>query len=91
MATLIAGYDSSDDEAAPVASTSTRALPRLDNGFAPDTADDDDDELDLRARKDAFGLSTKGGPAVERRAEAASTVMAAPDVLKEVRVLTWVY
>lgn len=78
---LLAGYESSDDETAGpsiVASSSRTAV-----AAAPDIDDDEDDEqLEKQAQTDAFGLSTNGAA----KAEALDTtvaVAAAPDVLKE--------
>jgi pre-mRNA-processing factor 17 len=91
MSALVAGYESSDDEERrnAVPSSSTSRLPTLGDGFsAPPTADNDDDDLDddqleERARADAFGLAAAKAEEV-KRTEAKSVVKAAPEVLKEV-------
>jgi hypothetical protein len=94
MSTLVAGYESSDEEVEPLASTSASTFPiHGHHNHPPDLADEDEDDeendeqLQEQAREDAFGLFTSDGKAngngragLERR----TAVMAAPDVLKEV-------
>jgi pre-mRNA-processing factor 17 len=83
MSALISGYESSDDEAAPVQSTSTVVDP-----VAFDAEDeDDDDKLEEQARKDAFGISAAPARAAESRESKRMEVMAAPDVLKDVSLV----
>lgn len=86
MSALVAGYESSDDESAPVASTSTRKLPSLGNAFeASAEADEEDDEkLEEQARVDAFGLTSQTAEENVSRSEVKAVVKAAPEVLKEV-------
>ncbi|WWD19136.1 hypothetical protein CI109_103594 [Kwoniella shandongensis] len=90
MATLLSGYESSDDESPSVAVGSSSTLPPPSGSFAqPSTTADDDEEddekLEEQARKDAFGLTStngqNGNESVKRGEKLA--VMAAPDVLKE--------
>jgi pre-mRNA-processing factor 17 len=84
MSALVAGYDSSDEEATarPTASTSTlRAVSSGLNAAADD--DEDDDAIEEQARTDAFGLAGNVQK-MEERKSAKTEVVAAPDVLKEV-------
>ena len=86
MPALVSGYESSDDEAAPVASTSTNKLPTLGNGYAAaEDEEEDDDKIEEQARADAFGLTTQQKEEIQR-SDAKAVVKAAPDVLKEVRM-----
>jgi pre-mRNA-processing factor 17 len=85
MPALVAGYESSDDESAPVASTSTSQLPKLGNGYNAAAEDDqeDDAKIEEQARADAFGLTSQQKEDI-KRAEAKAVVKAAPEVLREV-------
>lgn len=85
MPALVTGYESSDDEAAPVASTSTNKLPTLGNGYnaAAEDEEEDDDKIEQQARADAFGLTYQQKEEIKRN-DAKAVVKAAPDVLKEV-------
>jgi pre-mRNA-processing factor 17 len=94
MSGLIAAYDSSDDEAQPVPSTSTSTsrLPSTTAGPAADEdVESDDERLEAQARTDAFGLSeANGSSAVQKRKDANGKVViaSAPDVLREVSRMT---
>ncbi|WVQ68336.1 uncharacterized protein L199_006543 [Kwoniella botswanensis] len=87
MSTLLAGYESSDDERDGI-TAGPSSLPVAGGNLAqPDVEDDEDEEkLEEEARKDAFGLSTsneqqKGSSSTNKATKAA--VESAPDVLKE--------
>lgn len=95
MAGLIAGYGSSDDETETPSGPSTKSLPALSaevSFFREDFVDDDEDDkqFQLQAAKDAFGLSREHWQKNEdgTRAKERIELLAAPDVLKEVRLVT---
>ena len=91
MSALVSGYESSDDETVPIASSSSRQLPTLKTGPSLVEADDvDDAQLEEQARADAFGLSNQKEEVVNR-SETKAVVKAAPDVLKEVGFITVKY
>ena len=77
MSALVAGYDSSDDEAQPQVAAQT----------APEVEDDDsdDEKLEAQARVDAFGLKDGNGSVQARKKDGKLVVASAPDVLREVR------
>jgi len=91
MSTLVAGYESPDDEATPVYSTDIveRQILGLDfrTGDHGDEDYDEDERFQEQARKDAFGLTSfhvvshHNGTSKGNRKPA---IIAAPDVLKEV-------
>ena len=83
MSTLVAGYESSDDESQPALRASTSTLPYL---ASPANNDEDEDDvlLEEQARRDTFGLSAISGTREAENAATRTEVMAAPDVLKEV-------
>lgn len=90
MSTLVAGYESSDDDSQPIPSHSASTLPRLDpdsQSHQEDEDEEDDEQALEQVRRDAFGLSSSNGT-TERNGtsteERKPGVMAAPDVLKEV-------
>lgn len=74
---LLAGYESSDDESGPSVVKQTSSLPPAS------TVDDDNDaEIEEQARADAFGLATSSTSRVAK-VETRVRVAAAPEVLKE--------
>lgn len=94
MSALLAGYESSDDEAAPTAPVaSTSASTSTKRPDVPATGDDDDESdderLEAQARTDAFGLNetnTNGSTSQTRTKDGKVVVASAPDVLREVRL-----
>lgn len=99
MSALLAGYGSSDDEEVASGPSRTR-LPTFNAAPNAQTNADDDDEDDVEAERqaneDAFGLnvtaeagSTNGSGAGARAgpiAQIVQDIVAAPDVLAEVRL-----
>ena len=87
MVGLVSGYESSDDEQTPVASSSKKSLPTLVDvaaqGQSAGDDDEDDDAIEAAAATDAFGLATSRSNGAAKAAEAKAKVSAAPDVLKE--------
>lgn len=75
---LLAGYESSDDESAPGPSVVTQASVTAANAVD----DDDDEEIEEQAKTDAFGLAA-AGPTKTAKVDTRVDVKAAPDVLKE--------
>jgi len=84
MPALVSGYESSDDEQ-PIATTSKSIKPDP----APVEDDEDDEKLEEQAKVDAFGLSNLAASRASSDdvRKNGLQVMAAPDVLKEVRVM----
>lgn len=72
---LLAGYESSDDESAPVAGPSVSRVDAVDD-------DENDEEIAEQVETDAFGLATVG-PQKAVQINDKLAVAAAPDVLKE--------
>lgn len=95
MSALLAGYGSSDDEAAPSGPSLSTTKPTTTasanrTGVQADEEDESDDEkLEAQARTDAFGLNETNGSASQTRDRDGKLVVAsAPDVLREVCCVT---
>ena len=87
MSTLVADYVSSDEESSLSGIVAPDALPLPATHEEEDVDGEDDDQLRLQAREDAFGLRmAQGGIDASKRADEQrqTAVMAAPDVLREV-------
>ena len=88
MSALLAGYGSSDDEAAPSGPVSSTSKITTKRPAAPVEEEDesDDEKLEAQARTDAFGLNeTNGSTSQARNRDGKVVVASAPDVLREVR------
>ena len=89
MSALIADYASSDEESSLPSIVAPNTYPVIATHEEEDVDEEDDEQLRLQARDDAFGLrmaevGVDGNKRTEKERQMA--VMAAPDVLREVGV-----